>query len=68
MNLPTNAEDTGWNPALGKSHKPQTNRAYAPHQLSLCSGAWEPRLRSICAATTVAHALRAHTSQEKSPQ
>jgi len=68
MNLPTNAEDTGWNPGLGKSHKLQTNGPYAPHQLSLCSGAWEPQLRSLCAATTVAHAIRAHASQEKSPQ
>ena len=33
-NLPANAEDTGSIPVLGRSHRPQSNKAHVPQLLS----------------------------------
>ena len=55
-NLPANAGDTGLIPGWGRSHLLWSSWAHAPRLLSLCPGAWEPQLRSPCAATTEAFA------------
>ena len=51
-----NARDTGSIPDAGRSHMPQSNSAWVPQPLSLCSRAREPQLLSSCATTTEAHA------------
>ena len=47
--LPANAGDMGSIPGPGRFHMPQSNKAYAPQLLSLCSRALESQLLSPCA-------------------
>ena len=66
-NLPANLGDTGSTPGLGRSHMLWSNKAHAPQRLSLCSGAREPQLLSLRAATAEAHAPGAHAPQQEKP-
>ena len=63
--LPANAEDTGSNPGLGRSHMPRSNWAREPQLLSL-------RVWSLCSATREATIVRgpctAMKSGPRSPQ
>ena len=62
-----NAGDTGLSPGPGRSHMPQSNKAYAPQLLSLRSRACEPQLLSPHATTTEAHVPRAYALQQVKP-
>ena len=55
-NFPAEAGDMGSIPGLGRSQKPQSNKAHMPQLLSLRSGTQEPQLLSLYAANTKAHA------------
>ena len=66
-NLPANAGDRGSIPDIGRSHKPQSNKACAQQLLSLCSGAWEPQLLSPRAAPTEACTPKACALQQEKP-
>ena len=64
-----NAGDTGSIPGPGRSHMPQSNKAYAPQLLSLRSRALKPQLLSLRATTTEARVPRPRAlQQEKPPQ
>ena len=62
-NPPANARDTGSIPDPGRSHRPQSNEACAPHLLSLCSRSREVTILNPHASDTGAHGL-----QERSPR
>ena len=54
-NPPANAGDTSSIPDLGRSHTPRSNSVCAAQLLSLCPGAREPQLLSLCAASVEVH-------------
>ena len=54
---PADAGDTGLVPDLGRFHMLQSNYAWEPQLLSLCSRAWELQLLSPCATTSGARML-----------
>ena len=62
-NPPANAGDMGLSPGLGGSYMPRSDWACVPRLLSLCSGAREPQLLSLRAATAEARAPRARALQ-----
>ena len=50
-NWPWKVGNTSLIPDPGRSHTPQSNKAHVPQPLSLCPGAWESQLLSLCAVT-----------------
>ena len=66
-NLPANAGDMGSSPGQGRSHMPQSNWTRVPQLLSLRSGACEPQLVSLRAATAEARTPRACAPQQEKP-
>ena len=62
---PTNAEDMGLIPDLGRLHMTQSNEAREPQLLNLCSRSWDLQLLNPQATTTEATRSRAHAKQQE---
>ena len=62
---PTNAEDMGLIPDLGRLHMTQSNEAREPQLLNLCSRSWDLQLLNLQATTTEATRSRAHAKQQE---
>ena len=62
-----NAGDMCSTPGPGRFHMPWNNKIHVPQLQSQHSGAHEPQLMSLCAATAEACALRAHSLQQERP-